>query len=110
MIHLNCSLKINTPHDGEILFDYSKNRIDSEVLRLLFDLAKDRKVAEARNLMFSGAKINFTENRAVLHTALRHAGSDPVLVDGKDVVPDVSGVLDHMKAFTLEVHTGQWLG
>ncbi|KAF7280690.1 hypothetical protein GWI33_005547 [Rhynchophorus ferrugineus] len=104
------SLKLSTPENGDILFDYSKNRIDDEALRLLFQLAKDRKVAEARDAMFSGQKINFTENRAVLHIALRNRSNTPILVDGKDVMPDVNAVLEHMKQFTNSVLSGQWRG
>lgn len=104
------SLKINTPADGDVLIDYSKNRLNSEVLALLFDLAKARKITEARTAQFSGQHINITEDRAVLHTALRNRGSAPVIVDGKDVMPDVRAVLQHMKEFTNEVLSGTWKG
>lgn len=104
------SLKINTPADGDILLDYSKNRINSEVLGLLFDLVKARKVTEARAAEFSGQHINITEDRAVLHTALRNRSNNPVLVDGKDVMPDVRAVLEHMKEFTNEILSGAWKG
>lgn len=104
------SLTIPTPNDGDILIDFSKNRIDQEGLKLLFDLAKARKVEDARDAMFNGLKINFTENRAVLHTALRNRANRPILVDGKDVMPDVNAVLEHMKVFTCSVLTGKWKG
>ncbi|XP_046415111.1 glucose-6-phosphate isomerase [Neodiprion pinetum] len=104
------SLQIQTPEDGPILLDYSKNRINDEVLSLLFQLARARKVEAARNAMFSGQKINFTENRAVLHIALRNRLNTPILVDGKDVMPDVNGVLSHMKEFTEQVITKKWTG
>lgn len=103
-------MKLNTPADGEILLDYSKNRIDSEVLGLLFDLVKARKITDARTAEFSGQHINITEDRAVLHTALRNRSNNPVVVDGKDVMPDVRAVLQHMKEFTDEVLSGAWKG
>ncbi|XP_068895407.1 glucose-6-phosphate isomerase isoform X1 [Tenebrio molitor] len=106
----NFSLKLDTPHDGDILLDYSKNRITSEVLKLLLALARARKLEEARDAMFAGQKINFTEDRAVLHTALRNRSNKPILVDGKDVTPDVNAVLEHMKQFTNSVLSGQWKG
>ncbi|ESO90989.1 hypothetical protein LOTGIDRAFT_217535 [Lottia gigantea] len=103
------SLSVNTK-DGDILLDYSKNLINDEVLGNLFQLAKERKVEEMRDAMFSGEKINFTENRAVLHTALRNQSNKPIMVDGKDVMPDVNGVLQHMREFTEEVRSGKWKG
>lgn len=103
-------MTIKTPNDGEILIDFSKNRIDDEALKLLLDLAKERKVEDARAAMFNGGKINFTENRAVLHIALRNRNNRPILVDGKDVMPDVNAVLEHMKQFTNSVLSGQWRG
>ncbi len=90
--------------------DFSKNRITDETLSLLLDLAKQEKVEAARAAMFAGEKINFTEKRAVLHTALRHQGSEPVLVDGEDVMPGVRAVLARMKAFTEKVRSGAWKG
>lgn len=104
------SLKLDTPEDGAILLDYSKNRIDSEVLGLLFELARARKIEAARDAMFTGQKINFTEGRAVLHTALRNRANVPILVDGKDVMPDVNGVLEHMKQFTNQILSKEWKG
>jgi len=104
------SLKISTPKDGEILLDYSKNRINDEVWPLLLALAESRGVADAREAMFTGQKINITEDRAVLHTALRNRSNKPILVDGKDVMPEVNAVLAHMKEFTNQVLSGAWKG
>ena len=92
-----------TPADGEVLVDYSKNRVDDGAMKLLLDLTKSRGVAEARDAMFRGDKINFTEDRAVLHTALRNRSNSPIYVDGKDVMPDVNAVLEHMKEFCYDV-------
>ncbi|KAF4522225.1 hypothetical protein B566_EDAN009069, partial [Ephemera danica] len=83
------SLKLKTPDDGDILLDFSKNRVDDKAVALLFDLAKARKVEAARDSMFSAEKINFTEGRAVLHVALRNRSNTPIVLDGKDVMPDV---------------------
>ena len=83
-------------HDT-MLVDYSKNLITDETLALLFALARARGVEEWRDRMFRGDRINVTENRAVLHTALRNRSDRPVVVDGRDVMPDVRGVLDHMR-------------
>ncbi|KAH9636317.1 hypothetical protein HF086_003284 [Spodoptera exigua] len=98
------SLRIPTPNDGEILLDYSKNRINEQAWSLLLNLAKSRNVEKARDAMFSGEKINFTEDRAVLHIALRNRQNRPILVGGKDVTPDVNAVLAHMKEFSGQVH------
>ncbi|CAB3249117.1 unnamed protein product [Arctia plantaginis] len=104
------SLRIPTPSDGDILLDYSKNRINEELWNLLLSLAKSRNVEKARDAMFSGEKINFTEDRAVLHIALRNRQNRPILINGKDVTPDVNAVLAHMKEFTGQVVSGQWKG
>ncbi|KAG6460613.1 hypothetical protein O3G_MSEX012107 [Manduca sexta] len=104
------SLRIPTPSDGDILLDYSKNRVDKEVMGLLFNLAKSRNVEQARDAMFTGEKINFTENRAVLHIALRNRQNRPILVNDKDVTPDVNAVLKHMKEFSHQVISGEWKG
>nr|AXK15968.1 phosphoglucose isomerase [Nymphalis urticae]WBO25755.1 phosphoglucose isomerase [Nymphalis urticae] len=104
------SLRIPTPNDGDILLDYSKNRVDATTLGLLFQLAKSRGVEQARDAMFSGQKINFTEDRAVLHVALRNRQNRPILVNGKDVSPDVNAVLAHMKEFSEQVISGNWKG
>lgn len=104
------SIRIPTPHDGDILLDYSKNRIDNEALELLLNLARSRNVEKARDAMFTGEKINFTEDRAVLHIALRNRQNRPILVNGKDVTPDVNEVLAHMKEFSQKVISGDWKG
>lgn len=99
------SLKLN-----DILFDYSKNIITQKTLQLLLQLAEDCKVKEAIEKMFSGDKINETENRSVLHTALRNFSGEPVINDGKDVMPDVHRVQKQMKTFCEKIHSGQWKG
>ncbi|KAK9890950.1 hypothetical protein WA026_013290 [Henosepilachna vigintioctopunctata] len=106
------SLKLITPNDGDILIDYSKNRIDEEGLKLLFQLCKDRNFISARECLFKGAKVNFTEGRQVLHTALRNREPEknPIMVDGKDVMPEVYSVLNHMKEFSDQVISGEWKG
>ena len=93
-----------------MLLDYSKNRINEETMKLLVDLAKASGVEEAREKMFTGEKINWTEGRAVLHTALRNRSNKPVMVDGKDVMPEVNAVLAKMKAFCAKVRSGEWKG
>uniref|UniRef100_A0A8C0YQV0 Glucose-6-phosphate isomerase n=1 Tax=Cyprinus carpio carpio TaxID=630221 RepID=A0A8C0YQV0_CYPCA len=103
------SLQLTTD-DGDILLDYSKNLINEEVLRMLFDMARSVGVEAAREKMFAGEKINFTEGRAVLHTALRNRSNTPIMVDGKDVMPDVNGVLEQMKGFCHRVRSGEWKG
>lgn len=104
------SMSLKTPADGDILLDYSKNRITDDVWKLLLQLAESRGLAKAREEMFGGAHINITEDRAVLHTALRNKSGKPVVVDGKDVMPDVLAVLAHMKEFTNQVLSGDWKG
>ncbi len=104
------SIKLSTPKGGELLFDYSKNLINKEVFDLLIKLAKSRGVEKMRDAMFSGQKINFTENRAVLHIALRNRTNTPILVDGKDVMPGVNAVLAKMQKFSNDVIDGKWLG
>jgi glucose-6-phosphate isomerase len=95
---------------GDILFDYSKNIITPKTLQLLLQLADDCNVKEGIEKMFSGDKINETEDRSVLHTALRNFSGEPVLSDGKDVMPDVHRVLQQMKAFCEKIHSGDWKG
>uniref|UniRef100_A0A8C5XV79 Glucose-6-phosphate isomerase n=1 Tax=Microcebus murinus TaxID=30608 RepID=A0A8C5XV79_MICMU len=92
------SLTLDTNH-GHILVDYSKNLVTEDVMKMLVDLAKSRGVEAARENMFNGEKINHTENRAVLHVALRNRSNTPIVVDGKDVMPEVNRVLDKMKTF-----------
>merc|ERR1719334_155493 len=96
------SKTLKTPNDGDILFDFSKNRITSEVMDMLLELAKSRNLEAGRDAMFAGTPINFTEARAVLHIALRNRSNDPIRVGGTgdDVMPKVNAVLDHMKEFT----------
>lgn len=93
-----------------LLVDYSKNKINAETIQLLVDLAKEMGVDEAIKQMFEGDVINVTENRAVLHTALRNQSNEPVLVDGVDVMPQINEVLDQMKAFSEKVISGEWKG
>jgi glucose-6-phosphate isomerase len=93
-----------------LFLDYSKNRLDGRTLELLADLARERGVEEQRAAMFAGEKINVTEQRAVLHTALRAPAEIPLLVDGQDVAADVQAVLVRMKAFSDAVRAGTWLG
>jgi glucose-6-phosphate isomerase len=94
----------------DILLDYSKNRVTQETMQLLLQLAQETGLQEAIDGMFSGQKINFTEDRAVLHVALRNSSNTPILVDGQDVMPDVNRVLDQMKAFSEQVISGNWKG
>jgi glucose-6-phosphate isomerase len=101
--------KFSTEFQG-ILFDYSKNIITSETLSLLVELANEAGLPKAIDEMFAGAKINQTENRAVLHVALRNRGSRPIMVDGADVMPGVRAVLGKMRGFVERLHAGQWLG
>ncbi|KAK5914936.1 hypothetical protein CesoFtcFv8_000575 [Champsocephalus esox] len=103
------SLNLKT-EDGDILLDYSKNLITDEVMKMLVDLGKSRGIEAAREKMFSGEKINFTEDRAVLHVALRNRSNTPIMVNGKDVMPDVNKVLEKMKGFCHRVRSGEWKG
>jgi len=93
-----------------LYLDYSKNRIDGETLRLLLRLAEERGLRARIEAMFRGEKINTTEQRAVLHTALRAPKGERILVDGVDVVPEVHAVLERMAAFAQQVRSGDWLG
>ena len=95
---------------GTIYADYSKNRLDNTTLALLQNLARARGVEAARTAMFTGEKINSTEERAVLHTALRTQNDTPVFVDGVDVLPEVRRVLSQMRDFTHAIHDGSWRG
>ncbi|MBI5493786.1 MAG: glucose-6-phosphate isomerase [Deltaproteobacteria bacterium] len=95
---------------GGLLLDFSKNRITDETFRLLLDLARQQRVEDWRDRMFGGARINGTEDRAVLHVALRNRSNRPVRVDGKDVMPEVNGVLARMRAFSERVRSGAWKG
>src|SRR5882724_1602242 len=93
-----------------LFLDYSKNRITDETLKLLFELAKESGLRAAIDAMFRGEKINLTENRAVLHVALRAPKGASLTVDGKNVVPEVHAVLDKMAGFSRRVHSGAWKG
>ena len=95
---------------NELYFDYSKNRIDEHVMEALYQLADECGVYEAIKSMFSGELINATENRAVLHTALRRPASDQLIIDGTDVIPEIQLVLKRMTAFSDKVRNGEWKG
>ncbi|EMV0123052.1 glucose-6-phosphate isomerase [Escherichia coli] len=102
--------KFSATFDDQMLVDYSKNRITEETLAKLQDLAKECDLAGAIKSMFSGEKINRNENRAVLHVALRNRSNTPILVDGKDVMPEVNAVLEKMKTFSEAIISGEWKG
>ena len=116
-VHLR-SLFADDPHRGErmavegagLYLDYSKNRITDETIRLLVKLAEECGLHQHIEAMFQGMKINMTENRAVLHIALRAPKSEKILVDGVDVVPEVHAVLERMAAFSEQVRSGRWRG
>ncbi len=95
---------------GDLLLDYSKNRIMPETMALLLDLARQTDVEGWRDRMFRGEKINVTEGRAVLHVALRNQSNRPILVDGEDVMPKVNAVLKQMRKFSDAVRGGEWIG
>src|SRR5438045_694603 len=99
-----------TAEAAGLFLDYSKNRVTDQTLRFLIQLAKQSGLAEWRAAMFSGEKINITENRAVLHVALRAPKGSTILVEGKNVVPEVDAVLDRMSDFSNRVVFGQWKG
>ncbi|HBP9079310.1 TPA: glucose-6-phosphate isomerase [Escherichia coli] len=102
--------KFSATFGDQMLVDYSKNRITEETLAKLQDLAKECDLAGAIKSMFSGEKINRTENRAVLHVALRNRSNTPILVDGKDVMPELNAVLEKMKTFSEAIISGEWKG
>src|SRR5690606_33635281 len=91
---------------GDIFFDYSKNRIDDTTKALLVQLARECQLEDAIRAMFGGEAINETENRAVLHTALRNQSNNPILVDGTDVMPGVHAVLNKMRDFSERIISG----
>lgn len=99
------SLRLN-----DILFDYSKNIISQKTLQLLLQLAEDCQLKDAIHEMFAGIKINETEQRSVLHTALRNFSDTAILVEGKDIMPRIRKVKAHMKEFCEDVHSGKWKG
>lgn len=103
----------SSPHPTEILFDFSKNFLTDETLDLLVKLAQEAGVEAKRDAMFAGEKINFTEDRAVYHVALRNVGDWEMKVDGVDVMNTKGGVndvLEHMKVFSEQVRSGEWKG
>jgi len=95
---------------NDLFIDYSKNRVTQETLKLLRQLLKEAKVEELRDRMFRGDKINLTENRAVLHIALRRPANQPLIVEGKDLMPEVEATRQHMKDFSEQVRSGSWKG
>jgi len=99
-----------TAEAAGLFLDYSKNRITDQTLQLLVELAKESSLDERREAMFNGQKINVTENRAVLHVALRAPRDATIMVDGKNVVPEVHAVLDKMADFSSRVRSGKWKG
>lgn len=103
----------NAPSGTDILFDFSKNLITEETINLLVKLAQEAGLEKKRDAMFAGEKINFTEDRAVYHTALRNVGGWEMKVDGQDVMKvngGVNDVLQHMKEFSEQVRSGEWKG
>ena len=95
---------------GPLYLDYSKNRFNEKTLQYLLELADEVKLRDKIEAMFTGEKINITENRAVLHTALRNRQNTPVYVDGKNVMPEINAVLAKMKKFTDAVRYGEFKG
>ncbi|EAT79055.1 glucose-6-phosphate isomerase [Parastagonospora nodorum] len=100
----------NEADGSETLFDFSKNFVTEETIKLLVELAKEAGLEKLRDDMFAGEKINFTEKRAVYHVALRNTSNQPMKVDGESVVEGVNEVLDHMKEFSEQVRSGAWKG
>jgi glucose-6-phosphate isomerase len=95
---------------NDFLIDYSKNRVNENTMSLLFDLAREARLKEWTEKMFTGEKINSTEQRPVLHVALRNRSNTPIFVDGTDVMPSVNSVLQHMRRFTETIRSGGWTG
>ena len=95
---------------GDLLLDYSKNKISVETLSLLMQLARESEVEDLRAAMFAGKPINVTEQRAVLHTALRNTTQETLIVDGLNIMPQIRAVLARMRRFTEAIHTGEWRG
>ena len=95
---------------NDILFDYSKNIINNKTVQLLLQLAEECKVKEAIESMFKGDRINETENRSVLHVALRNFSDREFIVDGENVMPAIKKVQQHMKDFCARIHNGEWKG
>src|SRR3954447_13511694 len=95
---------------GDLYIDYSKHRVSRDTLQMLIDLARTARLEQRRDAMFSGVHINTSENRAVLHTALRDPVGVELVVDGQNVVEDVHAVLDRMGDFTDRLRSGEWTG
>lgn len=95
---------------GELFLDYSKNKVSPQVMGALLEMAKQSPLESRREQMFSGETINVTEQRPVLHTALRNLGEAPIVVNGQDVMPEVRASLEKLRVFTEQVRNGQWLG
>lgn len=106
---VNRFARFSASHE-DLLMDYSKTAVNEDILALFEKLADEGGVTKKRDEMFAGARINFTEDRAVLHTALRNRSNKPVLVDGKDVMPDVNGVLEAMGKFANAIRSGELKG
>ncbi|MBN1970907.1 MAG: glucose-6-phosphate isomerase [Candidatus Delongbacteria bacterium] len=102
--------KFSIEFDNQIYLDYSKNLINDTTLKLLIDLANELKLKDAIESMYRGEKINYTENRAVLHTALRDLSDTPVIVDGIDYKPEILQVLNKVKSFSNSIISGEWKG
>lgn len=101
--------KFSLTHE-DIIFDYSKNILNEKTLKLLLELAEDCKLKDAIKAIFDGEKINETEGRSVLHTALRNFSGAPIKVDGKDIMPDIQKVQAQMQTFCESIHSGKWKG
>ena len=101
--------KFNLQFD-DLLYDFSKNIVSQDTLNLLYDVAQEAHLSDWVNTLFSGEKINFTENRAALHIALRNRSNKPILVDGKDVMPEVNAVLEKMRLFSEALRAGETKG
>ena len=99
-----------TAEAAGIYLDYSKNRVDDETMQLLIKLAKECGLSERIDAMFRGDRINVTEKRAVLHTALRAPASEQLVVDGHDIVPEIQAAIERMAIFSRQIRSGEWLG
>ena len=97
-------------HLNDIIVDYSKNLMTEETKTKLLDLARERDIPGCIDRLFNAEKVNTTENRLVLHTALRNRSNRPMMVDGKDVMPDINAVLARMRTLVDEVRSGEWKG
>ena len=96
--------------DDMLYFDFSKNAITEDTIKLLVKSAQERHIPEGIEKMFAGEKLNKTENRAVLHVALRNRSNRPIYVDGKDVMPEVNHELEKVKNFSEKIRSGEWKG